>query len=142
LLFSSIGPSQAQKTIPPTNTDRLSSTGDLALNLLVGLFLLGLLLGPSLILFLLLSLLFYSVRKRHKNKMIYMRRRSAVGNVHVSEYLLTKDIPPAVILSLLRLLTLRSHTGEHTRGDECTQSRGLSDYSGLNELQETVGESD
>jgi hypothetical protein len=48
------------KTIPPANTDRLSGTGDLALDLLVGLFLLGLLLGPSLILFLLLSLLLCS----------------------------------------------------------------------------------
>jgi hypothetical protein len=111
LLFSSIEPSQAQKTIPPANTDRLSGTGDLALDLLVGLFLLGLLLGPSLILFLLLSLLFCFVRKRHKNNLIYMSRQSAVGNVHVSKYLLTKNIPPAVVLGLLRLLALRSHTG-------------------------------
>lgn len=111
MLFSSIGPSQAQKTIPTANTDRLSGTGDLALNLLVGLFLLGLLLGPSLVLFLLLGLLFCFVRKRHKNNMNYKSRRSAGENVYVDEYLRTEDIPPTVVLSLLRLLALRSHTG-------------------------------
>ena len=40
-----------------------------------------------------------------------------------------------MIFGLFRFFSLRSHPGEHTRGDQCAEGGSLGDYTGLDELR-------